>query len=624
MHVLCFIAGFDSPSAESTLSRIQRVLRGVVPPFPIPLEFTTGLLPEVQGGWLFQAPAKPGFRQRLGREEREDLLVLFYGELFGLDDHQAPRIVADTWAAGGPNAVRDLDGCFSAIIVERPARRCTIVSDLIGRRTLRYAAIGGRFVATTHDAALVGTGLVRPTVNMTAVKVAAAFGWSLGGVPLLNETTICEPDSILEFQNGAVTVNRTPRMRSLPPLKEGAKQAEQEVLNTMTDYIRKITAFSASNADEVKVDLTAGLDTRCLLALLVSIVDKKKIVAETVGQSGDLDVIVARRLAKSVGVKHVFNLQDKPDPTKVSANLDVLAFSSNGDTDGKRAITDLFKQAEFNDPTPRFYGTVGEHYRGACYPGGNRRSLVSMTPDDVLKYHVYSWSKLDSLPWKDSESRSEIMSVLEGRHRRYEDLAQAPVDLIDLFYVLERFARYGSYSARASWWAQYFSPFSSATLIKMAFQFPPPIGYGSMLHCKLIRQFLPQAYFVPLVNAARVPALLPYPMVAFRLGTLIQRADTLQTSVRRFFGSPVTGRIATEDTWWAEQIASVLRPMAQDLLLSGESIAPRVLRNNDIEELLASLGSSDNYLSSISTLLTIERWREQIDRAWRLVQSDSV
>ena len=148
------------------------------------------------------------------------------------------------------------------------------------------------------------------------------------------------------------------------------------------------------------------------------------------------------------------------------------------------------------------------------------------------------------------------------------------------------------------------------------------MGYGSKLHCGLIRRFLPGAYYFPLINKARIPALLPYPRVAQLVGTGIQRLDDFRASVGRTLGTSATADIATEDTWWASQIASTIRPLTQDLLLSGESITPRVFKAEEVGALIASLATSDRYLSSISSLLTLERWREQMDRTWRFASQE--
>jgi hypothetical protein len=625
MHLLCFIAGFDRlPTPDSILHRLQRVLQGVVPEFPVALEITTGILPEIQGGWLLQAPAAPELRLRVGTYVRADLAVLFYGELFGVEDHLAPHTVADTWSAGGPNAVRDLDGCFSTIVIERTSRRCTVVSDLVGRRTLRYAEVDGSFVVATHDVALVGTGLVRPSVNMTAVRSASAFGWALGGRPFLNGATICEPDSILRYHDRVVTVQREPRLNSPTLPGEGSKNREQEVLTAMMDHLRKLTSSVSGKTGDVKTDLTAGMDTRFVLALLLSTVQKERLVAGTEGQSCDLDVIVAQRIARTVGIRHVIDVHAVPDPAKFLKSLDILAFTVNGDTDAKRAMTDLFQRAEFVDPSPRFYGTASEFFRGACYPmGRSKRQLLGMTYDDVTKWNIKQWTKIDSLPWKDEESRIEVLALLHERQKRYEELCRNPIDLVDLFYVFERFGRWGSFSARATWWAQYFTPFGSTTLIKLGVQLPPPLGFGARLHRAVIRRFLPSCYYTPLVNGAWCVPLLGHPLLASKFGDTVNRLGAIKTRAGRALGGSDQGQAGDQDSWSAKQMGTAIRPAAQSLLSSGRSIAPQVFKSKDIEEMLTGLGSSDLYLTAIATLLTMERWREQVERAWQLAQAEA-
>jgi len=623
MHLLCFIAGFDRQSPESLLKRAQRVLQTVVPRFPVPLQSECGMVPEIQGGWLLLFPSHPGLRRRLGTCLRKDLVVLFYGELFGKGDLPAADAVADTWVAGGPDAVRDLDGCFSAIVVERTARRCTVVSDLVGRRTLRYVTIDGCLIVATHDVALVATGLVRPTVNMTAARSATATGWALGGKPFLAGATICEPDSILRYHDRAVKVQKAPRL-TVGPLKEGGtKGTEQEIHAAMTGHIRNTIASFSDKAEEVKADLTAGMDTRFLLALLLSTVEKNRLVVGTEGQSSDLDVQVAQHIARTMGVRHVIDVHSEPEPQKFLENLDILAFTVNGDTDGKRAMTNLFQRAEFVDPAPRFYATASEFFRGACYPLSSTKSeLMGMTHDDVFKWNVKTWTKLDGLKWKDEESRAECLAQMEERHARYRELCRRPVDLIDLFYIFERFGRWGSFSARATWWAQYCTPFGSPVLIKMGFQLPPPLGFGAKMQRAAIRRYLPGCYYTPLVNGSWFVPLMRSPRLASKYGEAVQRLNSLTSTAGRRSGISGHGQKGDDqDKWSARQMASAIRPAANELLLSGESIAPQLFDTATLEKMLTSLGSSDKHLASVSTLLTMERWREQVSKAWRLAVS---
>ncbi len=623
MHLLCFIAGFERLSAETTLNRIRRVLSGIVPQFPLPLGITTGILPEIQGGWLFQAPSTPDLRQRLGTDITDDLAVLFYGELFGGDDHRAARTVAEAWAAGGPNAVRDLDGCFSAIVVERAARRCTIVSDLLGRRTLRYVEIDGSLVVSTHDVAIVGTGLIHPSVNIRAVKSAAAMGWALGGTPLLDAARICEPECILQYQDRVVSAHREPRLTTLRPSAKETKKSDQAVMTAMMDHFKKLISAVAGTTGDVKCDLTAGMDTRFVLALVLSAVKKERIVAGTEGQRGDLDVVVAQRIARSAGIRHVLDVHAVPEPSKFLRSLDILAFTMNGDTDGKRAMTNLFERAEFVDPAPRFYGVASEFFRGGCYPmGKNKKTLLAMTYDDVTKLNIKTWTRIDSLPWKDKESRIEVLSFLKEREDYCKEFCRKPVDLVDIFYLFERVGRWGSFSARATWWAQYFTPFCSPTLIKLAVQLAPPLGYAARFHRRVIRQYLPGGYYNSLVNGSWFLPLFGYPRVASKIGETAVALRSMKSAATRALGISRKRELGEQDLWSAQQMGSTIRSTARTLLLSSESISSRLFKAEDIEMMLSTLESSDKFLAQVGTLLTIERWRDQMERAWRLAQGE--
>ena len=123
MHVLCFLAGVSSP--EPVLARVRRVLAESMPRFPVRLQAEVTVLPELSGGWVTVVPSQPGLRPRLRSHVSDDVALVLYGELFGVPEPEALGAVIDAWRTGGPDAVRDLDGCFSVLVVERAARRCT-------------------------------------------------------------------------------------------------------------------------------------------------------------------------------------------------------------------------------------------------------------------------------------------------------------------------------------------------------------------------------------------------------------------------------------------------------------------------------------------------------------------
>lgn len=622
MHLLCFLAGVQRVDPELVLARARRVLEETMPRFPIPLEAAITLLPELQGGWLSIVPARSGLRSRLSSHVGDDLAVLLYGELFGIEDADAVHTVTERWRSGGPNAVRDLDGCFSAVVVERKARRCTVVSDLIGRRTLRYARSDGALILATHDLALVATGLVPPRVDMLAVKSVAAYGWSLGGKPLLEGVEPCEPESIVRYSDGDLTVTREPRLRTAPVSGTSRRRREREVLDAMIEQMRNICRAAAKGSELVKTDLTAGLDSRCVLAVLRSTVDAGRLVAGTEGEETDLDVVIARRVAQKVGIKHSLDVRATPEPARMMERLDVLAFSSSGDTDGKRALTDIFRNAEFADPHTRFYGSAGENFRGGFYPSSSFRSLTGLTFQGVVDHIVRVYSRLDSLEWRDATTRAELVRLLERVLRGHEGNARLPIDLFDYYYALERSGRWGAFAARATWWAQYVSPFTSSSMLHLWFQLPPPLGAGSRLHRAILHRFMPECYYLPLVNDSLFVPLLRSQRVADRAGALWSRWGSRAARAKSAERAMKSGTRTNLDKWSADHMQSSIRPEIERLLTSTGSVTQRVFTPESVGKMLEDLRKDEWGMVTVGTLLTMERWAGQIDRAWELARLD--
>jgi hypothetical protein len=94
---------------------------------------------------------------------------------------------------GKVEAVRRLDGWFSAVIVELKTQKVYIISDLLGFRSLSYFFDGEFILVSPHDIPIVATGLYPVEIDLASAGSTVAFDWSLNGKSLLKNISVCSP-----------------------------------------------------------------------------------------------------------------------------------------------------------------------------------------------------------------------------------------------------------------------------------------------------------------------------------------------------------------------------------------------------------------------------------------------
>lgn len=619
MHLLLFVSHIDPPGASSLLDRAHTVLREVMPPFPVALSSTVQKLPEIAGGWLTIEPAPEPGQKRFHTKVAPDLALLVYGELFGVDEGEAIHVVERAWRAGGAGAVRHLDGCFSAVVVDRAKARCTVVSDILARRTLRFFHDGPRTLVSTHDAALVATGLIRPSFNLEAIGSSAALGWSLGGTPLLDGVKAIGPDEYLTWAGDKPESIYDPPISTAGRLRADQKKAIADHLSMMVDHLVATTAARCGPEGPVKVDLTAGIDTRTALALAFACMRRDRITVHTEGREHDLDMVVARRIAKGARLPHEILRPEPQDPGGFRAHLEVLAFAANGETDGKRALTDIFRKANFVDPSVRLCGP-GALYRGPYYPLRSRSELLRIRPGDVAHHFQHKYKKALALPWRDDGMESRLHGAIVSCVERYARFADYPVDILDFFTDYERIARNSSCWARCSWWSQYFDPLSSSLVFGMSFRLPAPMGYGVAVNRRILARHLRRGYYLHLLNGRAYGPGLASATLSRRLARVLALAQGVRAKASRHIPLLPSGERGSLDNWYAAELARTAGAFSEEVLLSPGSLTLKLLKEDGVRSMLGNLGKPGAVPGPVGALLSTERWKEQILRIMALSQ----
>jgi hypothetical protein len=628
MHTFFFCAyPIDADCAQADdepdpmLHQVLSVTQLLTPVTNVPYKVSQRRLAAVRGGWFCLAPDPERPPTIFSESVDQELAVLFYG---ALDEDPLPspaQTVVTAWRRGGADAVRRLDGSFSALIVELARRRVVVVSDLIGQRTLRYYVHQGAFYLASHDLPLVATGRCPLDLDLTSAGSITCFDWSLQGRSLLRAIGACHPDEVLTWEGGIVHRSHEPALIPQNRIERHDTHARRDHVIRMVTAMQRGVEQTRQGSATVNAHLTAGFDSRALLALLLSKVDSSQIRLSTMGDEYNLDVQTAKNIAGRYRISHQHLTPAPPAADEFLHHVDLLAYFMNGDTNGKRAAGNPLPGSNVNE-APHFFGTGGELYRGNTYPVRHVQALAQWFPPAVTHFLVRRVDRGN----RGSLMRSELLEQVVERLRQvidgYYEQDGNTADVFDLFYAQERLGRWASLSARCTWWTHYASPFADPTVVRLAFHLPAPIGEAAALHRYLIGHFLRNAYYWPPVNNKVLLPMLNLPRAQDHLGRLIQRG--LSFFRKRIQANGNSAQQRNLDQLQGDIFADALYDTVADLLLGSQSIAQDILgRPQTVQVLHEQRQHQRNHVTLLGGLVTMERWLQLARQAASLARAYS-
>lgn len=604
-----FLASFFVHEAAQGLRRAAGRVGETLPTGSVKTRCELRALDEVSGGWLVFRPESAEHRPRISEWVTPACASLVVGTT---TTRSLPaRAVLESFENGGLDEVRRMEGNFSAIIVDLRGRELFVCSDAIGTRTLRYVdGPGGVFVAM-HDAVLVAAGAVTPDVDDVSVASGVLCGWSLGGRPLLSRCEVIGPDYYLRGNRERRELIRDSFLDEVSRLaradETGIARVDEELSQTLVSTLRQ--NLEIEEPAEVRLALTAGVDTRAALALLRATHPKQRLVATTTGAADSTDVQCARRICRVLGIAHEVIEPGAPTHQSFATNLELLAYVTNGDTDGKRALSG----AQTTAPGALLLsGLGGEIFRGYYYPYARRRYVTGNLPKasaesvkSLLLPRAFGY--FETLELHDKLKRKVEDRFLEAL-QAFDAYAKDVYAYMDCFYLRERYGVWGALNSRRIW-VHSLAPFHSVSAIRLVSRLPVPWG-DQRIQAKLIRAHLPlRLYWTP-VNGAELLTLHGRGALKFWLRDGARRASVAH---ERIFSRRKSRK--THERIRAELLATDVYDFLYESLTQSGSLALRVMPKGVLQRLLEEHRKKVSNAKPLGYLATLEAWRKIVDEA---------
>ena len=590
------------------LEKAAKISNKIMPKLGVNIVTIKKTIKEINGGLFYTLPDPQPLKSEIHEFDTESHFVLFIGEIFEHShSYNNAELVLHSFENGGWDAVRKIDGYFSAIFIDKQFGSIQIVSDILGRRLLRYFKSQNVFLISSHDIPIVATGLCPIDFDFDAICSIITIDWPIGGSSLLRKIKVCKSQSVLNWHNNKINTIQKPgfTFRNRLDFKDHKNQKLQveKIIESLKDNIK----FYCKEASSVRLALTGGIDSRALFGALVNSVNTDIITAYTNGYEFDPDVYMAKRVAQRFGVKHVSTLLSTTSQDHFIQNCDVIAFYKNGSSNSKRAMRPLIQYNPNEDLI--LGGSGGEIYRGYYYPNTKEKTLPLYT---LASIYCKKYPRLENLPWSDSKFKLRFKNRVEKTVSYFSTFTNNGYDILDLIYLLERLSHWGE----GTWEPHYTrvqSPFFRANLVLAAFQLPSPIGLKSPIHRRIIKQYLGQAFWWPINNKS----ILPFDNLKGLKGVgsieklLCRLFSTLTTYSQRAEKVLTTDGLDVFSQW-----TGPFKNLIRNILFSKDSIAVEVLEYNKLSEMYDKYCKrEDNWTETFGSLITIERWKSMVLRA---------
>lgn len=190
----------------------------------------------------------------------------------------------------------DLEGSFVFAVLDRPARRCLVVTDPYKIYTLFYCGRDGGDGLVISDRASTAAALAgRTAPDCAGILQLADFGFLLGERTVIEGVRSFEAATVSEFGPG---LERS--VSTYWEMKGGApgKVSIDDVAAAFEEHVEQGLALGG----RISMPLTAGLDSRAVLSSCIR--ETGRLHCYTHGDAGSEDVRISRRIAGRFGISH--------------------------------------------------------------------------------------------------------------------------------------------------------------------------------------------------------------------------------------------------------------------------------------------------------------------------------
>jgi asparagine synthase (glutamine-hydrolysing) len=396
--------------------------------------------------------------------------------------HDAEQI-ADGWNAWA----RELEGQFCAARIDLDGERVELLLDSFGHVPVFVAQRDGGALAS-NSVQVIRSLLKLDSPDPLGVSSMIGFGWAWSDRTLLSGVRPLAGGSVHVLEGGQVTTRTHFGPHSIERDASSVAGAEE-----LCDFLETLTESAVAGIEPVRCALTAGRDSRLLLALLRA----GGVTADyyTIGRVGEEDVDYAQELAVKFGLSHRLLTPKEDDP---GIDWDRIAAGLITQNDGMSSLAQLTDYLDLSSAPQRLgikLGGIGAEI-GRAGPGD-----MSITIANVPLLGRSSSVQRRALMMKTDPFTNlmtpEARVMLEHSVNRFcaDRFSEGwrVNEMAELFYTFERVVGWGSTGPRRAAVADdLFSPYCSRRYAEYCLGLSPAQRYVELPYHRLISRLSPQ------------------------------------------------------------------------------------------------------------------------------------
>jgi hypothetical protein len=255
-----------------------------------------------QVGKLYLHRAYPDSSREIPAFENSQYAVFIIGELY-VDEFpmvKTAEIVLERFLAGGHEVLNDFNGNYLVFIWDKIHNALIVANDPFGIQPLYYATLDGGLLFSTKMRPILAYETVSRAIDHAAVSDFLTLGYCLGDRTLLQALRRLRPGSVLQFENGKLSVTRCryPRFSD-----RRWHWASHQVADAMFELYCNSFRLRMREGGRKLVPLSGGLDSRMNVAFCRELCGRD-FEAFTYGAPYHADRIVAKQVARTLGIPH--------------------------------------------------------------------------------------------------------------------------------------------------------------------------------------------------------------------------------------------------------------------------------------------------------------------------------
>jgi hypothetical protein len=377
-----------------------------------------------------------------------------------------------------------LEGIFVALRIDLDAVEVECLTDPVGMaKAFLLRDASGWLLSNSVEAVAALTGLRSP--DSLGVSALISLGWPVGRSLL---------EGVRSLAAGGLHTLTPERHDERPHLTAEMVAPRNNAHRIggaaeLADRLRTTTTAAVSATAEISCPLTAGRDTRVLLALMLSL-GERDVDYYTSGLPGEPDVEIARRLAHEVGVPH--RLITPEVPREASRWTEITArFAAQ--TDGMATLHGISDHIDHGEePAPlglKIWGPGGEIARAGNI--GMLIPFVSQVPGLRSSWEAQKRTLETKTSTLGGVVRGEAVEATRRYLREFADRRRAEGwrarEVLEAYYAFERVRNWASTGVRrVSGATDLFSPFVSRDFYEYAFSLSSGERYVEAAHYRLL------------------------------------------------------------------------------------------------------------------------------------------